>query len=519
VVWLDTDQLGKLVRNEAGKLVPECEVNCPADQPLEHPLEGIATPFQKIRRNEPLLDEDYKLLVTLVDGFVTVSTHGPIVGDDVAKIAKEVNTHKHTATCTKTGCSTCRFRYPRPPAPYTIISRALPDDMPDKDKREKRKYYGEILAAVENFVQDVKKVGQVMTKHDKNLETTPELHRAGKLARIKMMCEEAKINYNDYIEAITFCQVGYSIVLERDLDEVFVNNYNAEYLRAWNGNMDLQIVLDFFAVTTYVVEYISKDDTAVAKKMREALKDDKNLDLREKLKKAGNLYMQFRQMGEAEACYRLLPELRLKNSNVSTQFISTGLKDERSTTFRKATEKQLNAGVECIKLEGHEGLWYVQPDFWSKYLRRPDSLEDMCFAQFARMYRGQANGKKDEDNPADNDIDVAVEEIDDEDRKLDDEDSKFHFVMTHLDNGGRGLPLPEVIQLKNPVPGELHVMVKRKFPVALRFHKVKAQTQPERFMAKELMMYRPMRGELDEDSVLALYSEEYDGKAKVTLLL
>ena len=224
-------------------------------------------------------------------------------------------------------------------------------------------------------------------------------------------------------------------------------------------------------------------------------------------------------MGEAEACYRLLPELRLKNSNVSTQFISTGLKDERSTTFRKATEKQLTAGVECIKLEGHEGLWYVQPDFWSKYLRRPDSLEDMCFAQFARMYRGKPNGKQDEDNPADNDIDVAVEEIDDEDRKLDDEDSKFHFVMTHLDNGGQGLPLPEVIQLKNPVPGELHVMVKRKFPVALRFHKVKAQTQPERFMAKELMMYRPMRGELDEDMVLDLYSEEYDGKAKVTLLL
>ena len=53
----------------------------------------------------------------------------------------------------------------------------------------------------------------------------------------------------------------------------------------------------------------------------------------------------------------------------------------------------------------------------------------------------------------------------------------------------------------------------------VRFHKVKAQTQPERFMAKELMMYRPLRGELDEDMVLALYSEEYNGKAKVTLLL
>ena len=49
--------------------------------------------------------------------------------------------------------------------------------------------------------------------------------------------------------------------MERDIDEVFVNSYNPEWILAWNGNMDLQICLDFFAVITYITEYYTKDDT------------------------------------------------------------------------------------------------------------------------------------------------------------------------------------------------------------------------------------------------------------------
>ena len=113
--------------------------------------------------------------------------------------------------------------------------------------------YETILQRVKQFCDDPEQVKTVMDAHNKDLETTPELQQAGLEARIQMMCNEVNVVYKDYISALSFCQVGYSVVLRRDLDEVYINSYNKEFIRAWDGNMDMQFVLDPFAVSTYVV--------------------------------------------------------------------------------------------------------------------------------------------------------------------------------------------------------------------------------------------------------------------------
>ena len=527
VMWLDTDGLSKKVRTPEGNLVDMTNANLFPGQTLERPFEGVDEPFKKIRRTEALNSKDRTVLAKLIDEFSTCSTHPPIVGADVARIAKEVNTHKHTATCTKRGGTACRFRYPREPAPYTIIRQPLPKDMPEKDRTEALRLYAEILTKVKGFCDDQEKVKEVMEAHDKEQETTLELHLAGLEARIRMMCQLLDIEYREYINALSFGHVGYSTVLRRDLDEVYVNPYNKEYLRAWDGNMDVQFVLDHFAVSTYVVDYISKDDTAVAKKIREALKNDKNLDLRQKMRKSANMYVQMRQIGEAEALYRLMPKLKLKDSNVACEFVSTGLKEERASRFRKATQKQIDAGVPCVELVGHEGLWYEVADYWSKYLRRPDILKQMCFAQFARMYKSHSSLKAQEeedgdleDQCADSDALLeAVAQAKPEEKDNEDEDeSNFHYVMTYHDNGKEGLPLPKHIELKHPKAGELRRMVKRTEPVAIRFNKVKQRNEPERYMAKELMLYCPLQAELEPDQVKDLYLEEYEGQLKVAIV-
>ena len=61
-----------------------------------------------MHRRESLDKDDLRVLRTLIDLFTTCSIHPPTVGEDVARIAKEVNTHKHTATCTKGGRCQCR---------------------------------------------------------------------------------------------------------------------------------------------------------------------------------------------------------------------------------------------------------------------------------------------------------------------------------------------------------------------------------------------------------------------------
>ena len=54
-------------------------------------------------------------------------------------------------------------------------------------------------------------------------------------------------------------------------------------------------------------------------------------DLKEKMRTVANVFLTHRQMGEAEAVYRLLPSTNLNKSNVTSQWVSLGVKDERSS--------------------------------------------------------------------------------------------------------------------------------------------------------------------------------------------
>ena len=86
--------------------------------------------------------------------------------------------------------------------------------------------------------------------------------------------------------------------------------------------------------------------------------------------------------------------MTLKKSNVACQWVSLGSREERSRRWKHATEKDIESGRPLTKIMGHEGLWYEQRDMWSKYLRRPrESLGEMCFAQFAKMYTSGSSSR------------------------------------------------------------------------------------------------------------------------------
>ena len=101
--------------------------------------------------------------------------------------------------------------------------------------------------------------------------------------------------------------------------------------------MDLQVVLDYFAVITYVTDYYSKDDTGTMEIIKATLAETESKDLKERMKIIANTFLTHRQMGEAEAIYRLLPSMLLKKSNVVCQWVSLGTKDERSSRWKKIT--------------------------------------------------------------------------------------------------------------------------------------------------------------------------------------
>ena len=496
VLWLD---LTSIERNILGVERDE----------FTHGLDAV---FHKLRVDEDLNESDTRCLANFIDAFVTVSTHAGTVGEDVARIALEVQKHHHTKTCRKLG-SVCRFNYPKPPSPFTIIQ------VPVKNTEEDRKKFlklQEVLKAVLFESQKEGVVDDIMSGFSKDSEAPGDDYQGKRIERIKLLCARVKVSYDDYLEALKYSKRGYNYVLARDIDETNINPFNPEWLRSWDANMDVQPTLDFFQVITYISNYYSKCDNGVTKAIMSALKDKDCADVKEAFKLVANTYTRSREINECEAAYRLIPSLFLSSSNIRCKFAVTGLKEQRSNMFRQATEKHLSLGVECVQLEGREGLWYEQPDLWSKYLRRPDKLKDICFAQFVKMY-DSFNSKDDteedkdevEDEPEDTPVDPELEELVQELLVVGDEDfNKWHHVMTFENNGSRGVELPLIIELKDPIPGEARLLKRRQQPACLRFHKVRQGKDSTAFMVNELMLYSPMTEELQPDSIFDIYTQK-----------
>ena len=132
-----------------------------------------------------------------------------------------------------------------------------------------------------------------------------------------------------YQEALSYSSDGYTIIMARAIDELYVNSYNPEITRAWDGNTDFQICLDFYAIITYITEYYTKDDTGVVKTLINTLKASDDQDIKEKMKLLMNTWIKHRQMGEAEAVYRLTKEFHFRQSDAKCVFVQTCPRSER----------------------------------------------------------------------------------------------------------------------------------------------------------------------------------------------
>ena len=119
----------------------------------------------------------------------------------------------------------------------------------------------------------------------------------------------------------------------------------------------------------------------------QASKQMKNLPRREQLKEMKNTFLTHRQMGISEAFMKILPDMKLKNSNMKTLFIHLGKKEEIQRFLARGDADLDYNGRDLIEIEDREGLYYEKPNMLEKYLRR-DLTEwgELCFPQYAKMY-------------------------------------------------------------------------------------------------------------------------------------
>ena len=445
VLWLDTDALSKS-------------------------FPGLDITFSKLKNNEKLTDSDKRSCTMFVDQFITVSLQ-----NDLKPIIEEVQIHRHSRSCRKYG-TRCRFGYPRFPSKETILAQPLDKTLFPSESAYKRKL---------TFLKDI------LSTVKETLESLEEKFPKQENISILDVLNASKVSEKDYYEALSVSACGTTVILKRSVNEIFVNNYNTEWLRAWNGNLDIQVCFDYYGVVTYITDYMLKAEESEMEFLNEAAKSCAGQPLNAKMKVLAHAFLSHRQMGESEAYYRIMPHMHLTESNVKTIFVSTGFPSKRLSFFSKVSdsENQIEEDADdpqslfsgrkmkkTIQIENRQGQFTETIPIQTKYASRPVCLEKICLAQFATMYdtipATQIKGIHFENNASNEEGTIQI--------------------ITHSREQS-GLYLPKFIKLINN-----HGFMKlRTFPSVLRLHKFNKTTNTHEFFYSELMLYRPWRNETE----------------------
>ena len=458
---------------------------------LEKAFPGLQSAMTKLRVSARLNEEDKTTLEKFVDTFISCS----LDDEDLVDIVESVQKHSHTHTCYKKGPS-CRFGFPKFPSERTIIAQPM-----DKNDFHSERAYNEEKKRHKEVLSKVKEVLQTLTGEEvASMSLDDVLKKSG-------------VTASNYYRALEVSQTGACVILKRRVCEVYINNYNPEWLKSWDGNMDIQVCLDFFAVTTYITDYYTKTESAMASELKAAFKRSAGMERKEQMKYLVETFLRTRQMGESEAIYRLLPQLHLSDSDIKCVYVATGFPWNRSTFLVKQSkdklvenedeDESLRPREDTIQLPGREGNFKAAVSVHEKYAARPKELEHICLAQFAISYDMQ-RGRKNQDDTADKEENVDPSSMI--------KQAKIVSWCPEYET-----PLPSTLNLAN----RLGMMKLRGQRAVLRQHKFRQDLDPHEYFYSQLVLYRPWRSEEEElcaqdlEGCIRLFNEMEEGSDEV----
>lgn len=113
------------------------------------------------------------------------------------------------------------------------------------------------------------------------------------------------ITKENYLIAIRSSLNAATIFLKRNPNEIHINNYNGDSLTAWRANMDIQYVLDVYACTVYIVNYISKSQKGMSELLRQACTEvrEGNCNIKQQVRDIGSKFLNNVEISAQEAVY------------------------------------------------------------------------------------------------------------------------------------------------------------------------------------------------------------------------
>ena len=503
----------------------------PADYRI---FDDIEKTFEDLSEDKVLTAKQKVALSKFSDLFISCS----LKNEEVFDIVNAVNIHKCTRSCSKYDTS-CRFHFAKLPTYETVVSS--PAKILEKDEalrnltikhakdafdrmkkfypkyarnltaegkkkfEEKNQEYKEFLNKIDNEIPFDKKKYQdtdyrkdtlkkrliAFLNHLKMKEVLNYDHEENEAikSRISNMTDEDMLA--KYMKYLQFSTTGYRIIHQRDIDEGFVNNYNPEWIHAWNGNTDLQITLDHYAVITYITEYMMKDETETTKLIKKALKDNPSKNLLDSLKLVKNVFITHRQVGEAECYYRLFPSMHLSHSNIATKFVHSGFRHERSRMLEELCPEdaeKCNSNDKRTFPDKPGKVFKEKTCMEDRYDSRCDfdnQLKNISLAQFVKVFQAISEKKEDEADLFEEESEVYIDrnkKSEEQDRRVE----KKEEILTSI----IAFDQEEQKQLLDTYKLGRGKVRKRK-PLALSLHKYKPISDAHQHYYSQLRLYFP----------------------------
>jgi hypothetical protein len=312
-------------------------------------------------------------IVTFIDRYVSCA-----LPDDEPEFKQKVlqsQKHNHSNYCRKK--NDCRFGFPKPPSNETLIARE-PED--------------------ENKSAILKRSRAVLQKVKQSIEDEELMEECTDLQSLLAKCGLDEQTYKD---ALSVSQRKTTIVLKRSLQEKCINQYNATLYKAWGANLDIQFVVDPFAVIMYIAAYMTKSERNMGELLKQTAKEYRDADIHKQLKKLGSTFLNKREVSAQEAAYRMLA-IPLRKFSREIVFVNTDKKCDRAGKLKHHTVLQDKDDDDCDIFE---------TSLLDRYAARPDSHSQMSLATFASNYsvnygrnaqQNDAGGENENEEPANN---------------------------------------------------------------------------------------------------------------------
>lgn len=309
-------------------------------------------------------EDDDQTVCDFVSKYITAQLPDPHAQPELYKKVTEVQIHSknHSRTCFKGRSSGCRFGFPKPPSRKTIITRPGKDDASLELETAKRK-----LTPLNLLL---------------NEPETASLSLEQLLAR----CD---LTLSEYERCLHLMNQSNAVIMKRDPKDCWVNGYNPYLLDAWNANIDVQFILNYYSLIHYICTYICKSENSVSEYLKTLIQnsDRDNVNECDEMREIMQAYSKKREVS-AQECVTRACGINMKKCSRGVIFIPT---DDNPVKMSRPMSYLENTTSESVN------VWMTS--LTDKYKARPETpeFEQMCLADFAStcriVYGQQTKGK------------------------------------------------------------------------------------------------------------------------------